>query len=224
MLRVHVSHGLYGPHRSPPHVPSSPRSLTCNCRALLGTQLSQPKLASVSTRVRHEGSFFSYEGSAHRIRDGRISGQDFFHLRGKVAMGVRTDPTFPPICRSFGALRAAVSGSWTSPGMQQPDGKRVVVAAIRPPGPVLPAPVGVSLSLPAGLLKGARPVGLQEQGHQCGGCNRRRQQHRRMGGHRRASALCLSIDMLSVCAGGTFAMGPPLGSVHICRVVCPGPE
>jgi hypothetical protein len=58
--------------------------------------------------------------------------------------------------------------------MQQPDGKRVVVAAIRPPGPVLPPPVGVSLSLPAGLLKGARPVGLQEQGHQHDACSRRR--------------------------------------------------
>ena len=89
-------------------------------------------------------------------------------------MGVRTDPQFSPMYGGFAALRAAVGGSWTSPGMQQPDGKRVVVAAIRPPGPVLPPPVGVSLSLPAGLLKGARPVGLQEQGHQHDACSRRR--------------------------------------------------
>ena len=135
----------------------------------------------MSTRVRHEALFISDEEPAHRIRDGRISGQDFFHLRGKVAMGVRTDPTFPPSCRSFGALRAAVSGSWTSPGMLQPDGTRVVVEALRPPGPVLPAPVGVSLSLPAGLLNGARPVGLQDQGHDRGSCSQR-------GGSRRALA------------------------------------
>ena len=139
-----------------------------------------------------------------------------------MAMG--TDPHFSPMYGGFAALRAAVGGSWTSPEMQQPDGKRLVVEAIRPPGPVLPTPVGVSLSLPAGLLKGARPVGLQEQGHLRGGCNGRRQQHRRMGGHRRAWVLCLSIDMLSVCTGGTFGMGPPLRSVHMCRVVCPGPE
>ena len=221
---MHVSHGLYSPRRSPPHVPSSPPLVTCNCRALLGTQLSQPKLASVSTRVRHEALFISDEEPAHRIRDGRISGQDFFHLGLRCSQSVNNHPSFLPSSTAFAARSAAGGGSWSSPGKQQPDGKRVIVDAMRPPGPVLPAPVGVSLSFPAGLLKGARPVGLQEQGHQCGGCNRRRQQHRRMGGHRRASALCLSIDMLSVCAGGTFAMGPPLGSVHICRVVCPGPE
>ena len=89
-------------------------------------------------------------------------------------MAMRTDPTFSPMYGSFAALRAAVGGSWTSPGMQQPDGKRLNGEAIRPPGPVLPAPVGVSLSIPAGLLMGARPVGLQEQGHQRGGCSRRR--------------------------------------------------
>ena len=121
-------------------------------------------------------------------------------------MGVRTDPQFPPIYGGFAALRAAVGGSWTSPGMQQPDGKRVVVAAIRPPGAVLPAPVGVSLSLPAGLLMGARPVGLQEQGHLRGCCNWRREQHMRIGRHRSASAPCLSMDMLSVGTGATFAM------------------
>ena len=75
-----------------------------------------------------------------------------------MAMG--TDPTFSPMYGSFAALRAAVGGSWTSPGMQQPDGKRLIREAVRPPAPVLPAPVGVPLSLPAGLLKGARPVGL----------------------------------------------------------------
>ena len=121
-------------------------------------------------------------------------------------MAVRTDPTFWPIYGGFAALRAAVGGSWTSPGMQQPDGKQVVVAAIRPPGPVLPATVGVSLSLPAGQLKGARPVGLQQQGHLRGCCKRRREQHMRIGRHRSASAPCLSMDMLSVGTGATFAM------------------
>ena len=89
-------------------------------------------------------------------------------------MAMRTDPTFSPMYGGFAALRAAVGVSWTSPGMQQPDGKRLNGEAIRPPGPVLPAPVGVSLSIPAGLLMGARPVGPQEQGHQRGGCSRRR--------------------------------------------------
>ena len=121
-------------------------------------------------------------------------------------MAMRTDPTFSPMYGGFAALRAAVGGSWTSPGMQQPDGKRLNGEAIRPPGPVLPAPVGVSLSIPAGLLMGARPVGLQEQGHQRGCCNWRREQHMRMGDHRRASAPCLSMDMLSVGTGATFAM------------------
>ena len=83
-------------------------------------------------------------------------------------------PLFARLLTASAALRAAVGGSWTSPGMQQPDGKRLNGEAIRPPGPVLPAPVGVSLSIPAGLLMGARPVGLQEQGHQRGGCSRRR--------------------------------------------------
>ena len=108
--------------------------------------------------------------------------------------------------------------------MQQPDGKRVVVAAIRPPGAVLPAPVGVSLSLPAGLLMGARPVGLQEQGHLRGCCNWRREQHMRIGRHRSASAPCLSMDMLSVGTGATFAMCVTVCIVNICRVVFPGPE
>ena len=88
-------------------------------------------------------------------------------------MAMRTDPTFSPMYGGFAALRAAASGSWTSPGMQQPDGKRLIREAVRPPAPVLPAPVGVPLSLPAGLLKGARPVGLQDQGHQHGACSRR---------------------------------------------------
>ena len=181
-------------------------------------------MASARTRVRHEALFFSDEAPAHDNGSGHISGKGSLHLRGKMAMAMGTDPHFSPMYGGFAALRAAVGGSWTSPEMQQPDGKRLVVEAIRPPGPVLPSPVGVSLSLPAGLLKEARPVGLQEQGHLRGGCNGRRQQHRRMGGHRRAWVLCLSIDMLSVCTGGTFGMGPPLRSVHMCRVVCPGPE
>ena len=139
-------------------------------------------------------------------------------------MAMRTDPQFSPMYGGFAALRAAVGGSWTSPGMQQPDGKRVVVAAIRPPGAVLPPPVGVSLSLPAGLLKGARPVGLQEQGHLRGCCNWRREQHMRIGRHRSASAPCLSMDMLRVCPGATFAMWFTVCIVNICRVVFPGPE
>ena len=173
MVRRRVSHRLYRPHRSPPHVPSSPPSFTCHWLRLHGTRSPQPKLASGRTRVRREASFFSPEAAAHCIRRGHISGRGSLHLRGKVTMAVRTDPTFWPMYGGFAALRAAASGSWTSPGMQQPDGKRLIREAVRPPAPGLPAPVGVPLSLPAGLLKGARPVGLQDQGHQRGGCSRR---------------------------------------------------
>ena len=173
MVRRRVSHGLYGPQRTPPHVPSSPPSVTCNWQQLHSPRCPQQKLATTPTRVRHEALFFLHEEPAYCTRRGHVSGKGSLHLRRKVAQSMSTDPHFPPIYGGFAALRAAVGGSWTSPGMQQPDGKRVVVEAIRPPGPVLPAPVGVSLSLPAGLLKGARPVGLQEQGHLRGCCGRR---------------------------------------------------
>ena len=132
MVRRRVCHSLYRPRRTPPHVPSSPPSLTCNWLSLHGARCPQQKMPVGSTRVRHEGSFFSYEDSAHCIRDGRISGQGCLHLRGVMAMGVRTDPQFPPIYGGFAALRAAVGGSWTSPGMQQPDGKRLILVAMTP--------------------------------------------------------------------------------------------
>ena len=132
MVRVHVSHGLYRPHRSPPHVPSSPPSLTCNWLRLHGTRCPQQKLATTRTRVRREGSFFSQEGSACCIRGGHISGRGSLHLRGKVSMAMRTDPQFSPMYGGFAALRAAVGGSWTSPGMQQPDGKRLILVAMTP--------------------------------------------------------------------------------------------
>ena len=47
-----------------------------------------------------------------------------------MAMG--TDPQFSPMYGGFAALRAAASGSWTSPGMQQPDGKRLILVAMTP--------------------------------------------------------------------------------------------
>ena len=47
-----------------------------------------------------------------------------------MAMG--TDPHFSPMYGGFAALRAAASGSWTSPGMQQPDGKRLTLVAMTP--------------------------------------------------------------------------------------------
>ena len=102
-----------------------------------------------------------------------LVGKTSFTVAGKWPWEWEPTPLFRLFIAAFAALSAAVGGSWTSPGMQQPDGKRVVVEAMRPPGPVLPAPVGVSLSLLAGLLKGARPVGLQDQGHERGSCSRR---------------------------------------------------
>ena len=47
-------------------------------------------------------------------------------------MAMRTDPQFSPMYGGFAALRAAVGGSWTSPGMQQPDGKRLILVAMTP--------------------------------------------------------------------------------------------
>ena len=47
-------------------------------------------------------------------------------------MALGTNPQFSPMYGGFAALRAAVGGSWTSPGMQQPDGKRLILVAMTP--------------------------------------------------------------------------------------------
>ena len=47
-------------------------------------------------------------------------------------MALGTDPHFSPMYGGFAALRAAVGGSWTSPGMQQPDGKRLIQVVVTP--------------------------------------------------------------------------------------------
>ena len=224
MVRRRVSHGLYSPHRSPPHVPSSPPSLTCNWLSLHGTRCPQQKLASGSTRVRHEGSFFSYEDSAYCIRDGRISGQGCLHLRGKVAMGVRTDPQFSPMYGGFAALRAAVGGSWTSPGMQQPDGKRLILVAMTPRqrhrghrGRAAARPSAKELLLRPKIFK-SWLGGIQRSG------NSRSSAAGRVGGAWRACTQDVSGWPLSTCTGDAFGTCPPLRIVHICRVVFPGPE
>ena len=181
-------------------------------------------MASPRTRVRHEGSFFSYEDSAYCIRDGRISGQGCLHLRGKVAMGVRTDPQFSPMYGGFAALRAAVGGSWTSPGMQQPDGKRLILVAMTPRqrhrghrGRAAARPSAKELLLRPKIFK-SWLGGIQRSG------NSRSSAAGRVGGAWRARTQDVSGWPLSTCTGDAFGTCPPLRIVHICRVVFPGPE
>ena len=215
---------MYGPHRSPPHVPSSPPSLTCNWLTLHGTRCPQQKLASARTRVRHEALFFLHEEPADCIRDGRISGQGCLHLRRKVAMGVSTDPHFSPMYGGFAALRAAVGGSWTSPGMQQPDGKRLILVAMTPRqrhrghrGRAAARPSAKELLLRPKIFK-SWLGGIQRSG------NSRSSAAGRVGGAWRARTQDVSGWPLSTCTGDAFGTCPPLRIVHICRVVFPGPE
>ena len=215
MVRVHVSHGLYGPHRSPPRVPSSPPSLTCNWLRLHGTRCPQQKLASGGTRVRREASFFSSEAPAHWIRRGHISGRGSLHLRGKVAQSVRTDPQFPPIYGGFAALRAAVGGSWTSPGMQQPDGKRLILVAMTP-RQRRRGHRGRAAALPSAKELLLRPKffkrwlrGIQRS------VNSRSGAAGRVGGAGGARTQDVSGWPVSTRTGGALGTRPPLRSVHI---------
>ena len=186
-------------------------------------QTPQPKLASGSTRVRREGSFFFSEGSAYCIRDGRISGRGSLHLRGKVAMAMGTDPQFSPMYGGFAALRAAVGGSWTSPGMQQPDGKRLILVAMTPRqrhrghrGRAAARPSAKELLLRPKIFK-SWLGGIQRSG------NSRSSAAGRVGGAWRARTQDVSGWPLSTCTGDAFGTCPPLRIVHICRVVFPGP-
>ena len=181
-------------------------------------------MASARTRVRHEALFFLDEEPADCIRDGRISGQGCLHLRGKVAMGVRTDPQFSPMYGGFAALRAAVGGSWTSPGMQQPDGKRLILVAMTPRqrhrghrGRAAARPSAKELLLRPKIFK-SWLGGIQRSG------NSRSSAAGRVGGAWRARTQDVSGWPLSTCTGDAFGTCPPLRIVHICRVVFPGPE
>jgi hypothetical protein len=90
-------------------------------RTLILTKSKRPLQAfkrCMETRVRGEAALFSREAAAHCIRRGHFSGRGSLQLLGKVSMAMGTDPTFSPMYGGFAALRAAVGGSWTSPGMQ----------------------------------------------------------------------------------------------------------
>ena len=175
-------------------------------------------------RVRHEALFFLDEAPAHCIRRGYISGRGSLHLRGKVSMAMRTDPQFSPMYGGFAALRAAVGGSWTSPGMQQPDGKRLILVVMTPRqrhrghrGRAAARPSAKELLLRPKIFK-SWLGGIQWSG------NSRSSAAGRVGGAWRARTQDVSGWPLSTCTGDAFGTCPPLRTVHICRVVFPGPE
>ena len=181
-------------------------------------------MTSARTRVRHEALFFSDEAPAHDNGRGHISGKGSLHLRGKMAMAMGTDPHFSPIYGGFAALRAAVGGSWTSPGMQQPDGKRLTLVAMTPRqrhrghrGRAAARPSAKELLLRPKIFK-SWLGGIQRSG------NSRSSAAGRVGGAWRACTQDVSGWPLSTCTGDAFGTCPPLRIVHICRVVFPGPE
>ena len=204
MVRRRVSHGLYSPHWSPPHVPSSPPSLTCNWLTLHGTRCPQQKLASARTRVRHEDLFISHEDPSRWIRRGRISGRGSLHLRRKVAQSVSTDPHFPPIYGGFAALRAAASGSWEWSGKQHRDGKRLIQVVVTPRqrhrghrGRAAARPSAKELLLRPKIFK-SWLGGIQRSG------NSRSSAAGRVGGAWRARTQDVSGWPLSTCTGDAF--------------------
>ena len=181
-------------------------------------------MATTRTRVRHEALFFSDEAPARCIRRGHISGKGSLHLRGKMAMAMGTDPHFSPMYGGFAALRAAVGGSWTSPGMQQPDGKRLILVAMTPRqrhrghrGRAAARPSAKELLLRPKIFK-SWLGGIQRSG------NSRSSAAGRVGGAWRARTQDVSGWPLSTCTGDAFGTCPPLRIVHICQVVFPGPE
>jgi len=139
-------------------------------------------------------------------------------------MGVRTDPQFSPMYGGFAALRAAVGGSWTSPGMQQPDGKRLILVAMTPRqrhrghrGRAAARPSAKELLLRPKIFK-SWLGGIQRSGNSRSGAAGR------VGGAGGARMQDLCVHVVSVRTGGAFGARPPLRSVHICRDVFPGPE
>ena len=68
------------------------------------------------SQVRREGSFFSREDPAHRIRDGRFTYEDFLHLLGKVSQSVRNNPHFWPIFSALPRFAWQLEMLWTSQG------------------------------------------------------------------------------------------------------------
>ena len=139
-----------------------------------------------------------------------------------MAMG--TDPHFSPMYGGFAALRAAVGGSWTSPGMQQPDGKRLTLVAMTPRqrhrghrGRAAARPSAKELLLRPKIFK-SWLGGIQRSGNSRSGAAGR------VGGAGGARMQDLCVHVVSVRTGGAFGARPPLRSVHICRDVFPGPE
>jgi len=139
-------------------------------------------------------------------------------------MAMRTDPQFSPMYGGFAALRAAVGGSWTSPGMQQPDGKRLILVAMTPRqrhrghrGRAAARPSAKELLLRPKIFK-SWLGGIQRSGNSRSGAAGR------VGGAGGARMQDLCVHVVSVRTGGAFGARPPLRSVHICRDVFPGPE
>ena len=139
-------------------------------------------------------------------------------------MAMRTHPQFSPMYGGFAALRAAVGSSWTSPEMQQPDGKRLILVVMTPRqrhrghrGRAAARPSAKELLLRPKIFK-SWLGGIQRSG------NSRSSAAGRVGGAWRARTQDVSGWPLSTCTGDAFGTCPPLRIVHICRVVFPGPE
>ena len=140
-----------------------------------------------------------------------------------MAMAMGTDPHFSPMYGGFAALRAAVGRSWTSPGMQQPDGKRPIQVAMTPRQRhrghrwrAAARPSAKELLLRPKIFK-SWLGGIQRSGNSRSGA----------AGHVRGAGRARTQDVrgwpLSTRTGGAFGTCPPLRSVRICRVVFPGP-
>ena len=139
-------------------------------------------------------------------------------------MAMRTDPSFSPMYGGFAALRAAVSSSCNGPEMQHRDGKRLIQVVVTPRqrhrghrGRAAARPSAKELLLRPKIFK-SWLGGIQRSG------NSRSSAAGRVGGAWRARTQDVSGWPLSTCTGDAFGTCPPLRTVHICRVVFPGPE
>ena len=113
---VHVSHRLCGSQRSPPYVPSSPSSTTCNYRRLQSPHKRHQKLGFERSQVRPEAALFLLEAGDHRIRDGLITYEDYLHLRLKMHTGMRNNPHFLPFFSAPPRSARQLEMLWTSQG------------------------------------------------------------------------------------------------------------
>ena len=170
-----------------------------------------------------KGLSFRLKGQPIASTVATLVGRDLFTFAEKWPWQWELTP-ISPMYGGFAALRAVASGSWTSPGMQQPDGKRLILVAMTPRqrhrghrGRAAARPSAKELLLRPKIFK-SWLGGIQRSG------NSRSSAAGRVGGAWRARTQDVSGWPLSTCTGDAFGTCPPLRIVHICRVVFPGPE